>query len=147
LLSESILRKIIPDHVLINENKRAFREPGMQPDSARVLSATITWQRFLLIRLSSQKAGGDDGPERQLALKRIIRLLFIQPGKPQQNPYGERLNRTVRHEWLDEHLFESIEQAEQTTTEWLWRYNADRPNMALGGAEIESQEECHDNFI
>ncbi len=66
-------------------------------------------------------------------MNRGIRLLFIQPGKPQQNAYVERFNRTVRHEWLDEHLFESIEHAQATATEWLWHYNAERPNMALGG--------------
>ena len=66
-------------------------------------------------------------------MKRSIRLLFIQPGKPQQNAYVECFNRTVRHEWLDEHLFESIGHAQQTETEWLWRYDAERPNMALGG--------------
>lgn len=81
----------------------------------------------------------DNGPEHISAVfeawaeRRHIQLLFIQPGKPQQNAYIERFNRTVRHEWLDEHLFTSIEHAQQTATEWLWRYNAERPNMALGG--------------
>jgi len=46
---------------------------------------------------------------------------------------AEHFNRTVRHEWLNEHLFESVEQAQETATHWLWRYNAERPNMALGG--------------
>jgi putative transposase len=58
---------------------------------------------------------------------------YIAPGKPTQNGYIERFNRTVRHEWLDEHIFESIDHAQQTATEWLWRYNTERPNMAPGG--------------
>ena len=57
----------------------------------------------------------------------------MQPGKPTQNTFIERFDRAVRHEWLDEHLFESIEYAQPTATQWLWRYNHDGPNMALGG--------------
>ena len=34
------------------------------------------------------------------AEKRCIALTYIQPGKPQQNAYVERYNRTVRQEWL-----------------------------------------------
>ena len=67
------------------------------------------------------------------AKNRGIKVLFIQPGKPTQNAYVERFNRTVRHEWLDEHLFDSIEHAQLTATQWLWRYNHERPNMAIGG--------------
>ena len=59
--------------------------------------------------------------------------ICIQPGKPTQNAYVERFNRTVRHEWLDLHEFDSIEQAQQLATEWLWLYNNERPNTAIGG--------------
>ena len=62
-----------------------------------------------------------------------IKLMFIQPGKPTQNAYVERFNRTVRHEWLDQHLFESIEHAQDMATEWLWKYNSERQHMGLGG--------------
>jgi transposase InsO family protein len=40
-----------------------------------------------------------------------IDVHFIQPGKPQQNAYVERYNRTVRHEWLEMNAFDTIEQA------------------------------------
>ena len=59
--------------------------------------------------------------------------MFIQPGKPTQNAYVERFNRTVRHEWLDEHLFESVDHVQQPATQWLWLYNNEGPNMAIGG--------------
>ncbi len=56
----------------------------------------------------------------------------FQPGQPQQNAYIERYNRTVRHEWLDQYIIESIEEAQDFATQWLWTYNNDRPNMGIG---------------
>ena len=53
-------------------------------------------------------------------------------GKPQQNAYIERYNRTVRHEWLDQNIFETIEEAQEQATKWLWTYNNDRPNIPFG---------------
>jgi len=67
------------------------------------------------------------------AEKRNIRLEYIQPGKPQQNAYIERYNRTVRGEWLGQYIFETIEEAQDQATEWLWTYNNERPNMGIGG--------------
>ena len=81
----------------------------------------------------------DNGPEYishallAWAEKRGIRIEHIQPGKPQQNAYVERYNRTVRYGWLNQQLFESIEQVQDSATRWLWTYNHERPNMALGG--------------
>ena len=40
--------------------------------------------------------------------KRGIRLKYTQPGKPQQNAYVERFNRTVRHERLTQYLFDTV---------------------------------------
>ena len=62
-----------------------------------------------------------------------IHIQYIQPGNPQQNAYIERYNRTVRGEWLGQNIFETIEEAQQQATEWLWTYNNDRPNMGIGG--------------
>jgi putative transposase len=54
-------------------------------------------------------------------------------GKPQQNAYIERFNRTVRGEWLGQYIFETIEEAQDQATEWLWTYNNERPKMGIGG--------------
>jgi len=35
--------------------------------------------------------------------------------------------------WLAQYLFDDIDQAQQFATRWLWNYNHERPNMALGG--------------
>ena len=80
------------------------------------------------------------------AEKQGVTIQHIQPGKPQQNAYIERYNRTVRHEWLDQHIIENIEEAQDFATQWLWTYNnpsrdilrmpyraVDRPNMGIGG--------------
>jgi putative transposase len=81
----------------------------------------------------------DNGPEYisgtllQWAAQRQIRIEYIQPGKPQQNAYVERYNRTVRYDWLAQHLFGSIAEVQEAATRWLWTYNNERPNMALGG--------------
>lgn len=81
----------------------------------------------------------DNGPEyissklQTWARKRGIRLRYIQPGKPQQNGYIERYNRTVRYDWLNQYLFESLDEIRCFATQWLWSYNNERPNMGIGG--------------
>jgi putative transposase len=81
----------------------------------------------------------DNGPEYishaliDWATKQQITLLYIQPGKPTQNAYIERFNRTARYEWLDLYLFNSIEHAQLLATQWLWTYNNERPHSAIGG--------------
>lgn len=81
----------------------------------------------------------DNGPEyvscilAKWAIKRNIKLLFIEPGKPQQNAYIERYNRTVRYDWLNQYLFDNIKEVQAHATKWLWTYNHERPNMGIGG--------------
>jgi putative transposase len=81
----------------------------------------------------------DNGPEYVSATliawadRRGIKIDYIQPGKPQQNAYVERYNRTVRYDWLAHHLFDTVDEVQEFATHWLWTYNHERPNMALGG--------------
>jgi putative transposase len=99
----------------------------------RTLEQVIEWRgRPAAIRC-------DNGPEYisaallNWAAQQGIRIEHIQPGKPQQNAYVERYNRTVRYDWLGQYLFESIQEVQDFATQWLWTYNHERPNMALGG--------------
>jgi putative transposase len=62
-----------------------------------------------------------------------IQLEYIQPGKPQQNAYIERFNRTVRYEWLSRYDWIDLASVQQFVTTWMWQYNHERPHMALGG--------------
>jgi len=61
--------------------------------------------------------------------KQGIHIQYIQPKKSQQNANIERYNRTVRVEWLGQNIFETIEEAQEQATEWLWTYN--NPSRAL----------------
>lgn len=80
------------------------------------------------------------------AEKRTITIQHIQPGQPQQNAYIARYNRlrhwartngafhgSRRHEWLDQYIIETIEEARGFARQWLWTYNNDRPNRGIGG--------------
>ncbi len=80
----------------------------------------------------------DNGPElisqklAHWAEAHDVELAFIQPGKPSQNAYAERFNRTFREDVLDAYLFSSLQEARDITDEWIEEYNAIRPHEALG---------------
>jgi putative transposase len=81
----------------------------------------------------------DNGPEfishtfTDWAKEQDIRIDYIQPGKPQQNAYIERQNRTIRYSWVSKHLFDSLEEIQDYATRWLWFYNHERPHKANEG--------------
>jgi putative transposase len=124
-------------NVIDDYNREAI---GMEADFSlpaawviRELKQMISWRgKPLVIRC-------DNGPEyisatiQNWAAEWGIRLEYIQPGNPQQNAYVERFNRTVRYEWLSQYYCSSSEELQEFATRWMWSYNNDRPNMALGG--------------
>jgi len=99
----------------------------------RVLDQVTAWRGVpKAIRL-------DNGPE--LLAERFvtwctdrgIELRYIQPGKPEQNAFIERFNRSYRHEVLNAYVFESLDQVREITADWLISYNEERPHEALAG--------------
>lgn len=97
------------------------------------MHSTSWWKRGapLSIRL-------DNGPEfiahalAQWAQSKGVALNHIQPGKPTQNAYVERFNKTHHTEVLDSYVFESRQEVYGMTAVWLRRYNRHRPHEALG---------------
>jgi putative transposase len=68
-----------------------------------------------------------------IKISSIIKPEKILLLKPVNSRGDYHYNRTVRHEWLDQYTIESIEEAQEFATQWLWTYNNERPNMGIGG--------------
>ena len=81
----------------------------------------------------------DNGPEflgepfTQWTKANGVAIQYIQPGKPNQNAYIERFNRTFREEVLDHHLFARLEDVREAAHWWMIDYNEARPHDSLGG--------------
>jgi putative transposase len=104
--------------------------------SQRVIRAL---DELVEVRGAPQRLRLDNGPElisaalKQWAKQRGIELVHIQPGKPTQNAYIERFNKTYRTEVLDCYVFTSLNEVRRMTEDWRHRYNHKRPHRALGG--------------
>ena len=110
-------------------------EPYFSIGSARVIK--------ILDRLVFEKGKPfairvDNGPEfissvmHEWCLEKNIKLQYIQPGKPMQNGYIERFNRSYREDVLDANLFEDISQVRILSEDFMNDYNFHRPHESLG---------------
>lgn len=61
-----------------------------------------------------------------------VHLEFIQPGKPTQNSFVERFNRSYREEVLDLYVFEKLSEVREKILRWINEYNDERPHESLG---------------
>jgi putative transposase len=98
----------------------------------RILTQLVEWRgKPLGIRT-------DNGPEFQKVYEAFcedhqITPIKIQPGKPVQNGYVERFNRTYREDVLDAYWFDNLQEVRQVTEHWVDDYNNNHPHAGLGG--------------
>lgn len=106
----------IPAYAVVEELKLIIRERG-KPQQIRV----------------------DNGPEFisntfiNFCNQNKIEINYIEPGKPMQNGFIERFNRSYRTEILDAYLFKSISEVHELTQQWIIHYNEYRPHDGLKG--------------
>lgn len=98
----------------------------------RVLERAAAWRGY------PRKLRLDNGPElvavalAEWAESHEVKLEFIEPGKPMQNGFIERFNRSYREAVLDMYIFQTLAEVKMETERWLEEYNAERPHEALG---------------
>jgi putative transposase len=122
---------------MIDEGNREGLEIGMglSLPSRRV---TRTLDELVAVHGCPSAIRVDNGPEFTAqsfvdwCTEHRVAIHYIQPGKPDQNAYIERFNRSYRTEVLNAHLFESLAELRALTDTWLRIYNSERPHDGLG---------------
>ncbi len=98
----------------------------------RALDRAAAWRGY------PKKLRVDNGPE--LTSVRLadwaddndVKLDFTEPGRPMQNGFVERFNRTYRTEVLDLYIFKKLKEVQEITDNWVIEYNEERPHESLG---------------
>lgn len=85
----------------------------------------------------------DNGPEfisqvmDEWAYRREVKLDFIRPGKPTDNPFVESFHDKFRDECLDDHYFSTLFEARNIIENWRIEFNTFRPHRSLKGLTPE----------
>ncbi len=108
----------------------------------RVLENLLLWQA------APKEIRMDNGPEfiskrlKNWAREKQIELMHIQPGKPAQNAYIERFNRTFREDVLDAYLFDDLDEVRLIAEHWL-EYWFLKSSISLERANFFKHEILH----
>jgi len=132
------------------QNKRKFRTFNVVDDFNREVlfietdyslpSSRVIWVLRHLISKHGKpkKIRMDNGPEfvakiaQEWSVVNDIEFKYIQPGKPMQNAYIERFNKSFRNGVLDAYVFDDLDQVREVAHQWVTDYNQFRPHKSLG---------------
>ncbi|MCT9000728.1 IS3 family transposase [Chelativorans intermedius] len=71
---------------------------------------------------------------------------YIDPGKPQQNAFIESFNGSLRDEFLNEEIFDSLDDARRKLALWRYDYNTVRPHSSLGNQTPQQARRALEQF-
>lgn len=109
-------------------------DPEYSFASEKVVS---TLKRVIEWRGKPEAIRSDNGPEfTAKSFKEFCEMFgithkLIQKGKPMQNGYIERFNRTYREDVLDSMIFSNLNQVREETSKWMEDYNEKHPHSSL----------------
>lgn len=129
-------RKFRVLNVIDDYNREILKiEPYFSISTNRVIAIL---NRIILLKGKPLAIRVDNGPEfisiamHEWAMEQSIKLQFIQPGKPMQNGYIERFNRSYRQDVLDANLFSNLIEVKIYSDEFEEDFNYHRPHESLG---------------
>ncbi len=124
-----------PNDLLPSRRTNLNEKGSAHQESARVVRVM---NQLVEVYGKPQAIRLDNGPELTAdtfvdgAKEHDVKLLFIQPGKPNQNAFVERFNSSFREEVLDAWLFNAVSEVQDAADDWLTDCNEFRPHESPG---------------
>lgn len=143
-------RKFRVLNIIDDFNREALKiEPYFSISSQRLIAIL---ERVILEKGKPKSIRVDNGPEfistamHEWCIDKSIQLQFIQPGKPMQNGFIERFNRSYRQDVLDPNLFANLMEVRVENDVFEEDYNHYRPHESLGNLSPIQYKKKHMSY-
>lgn len=128
-------RKVRVLNIMDDYNREALAVEADYSHSGHSVANTL--EQIIAVKGRPEEIRCDNGPEFlsnrlvEFCNQENIRIKYIQPGKPTQNAFIERFNRSYREDVLDAYLLESLDQLKELSENWMSQYNELHPHQSL----------------